>query len=85
MPAKIFLISYKADKSLSKLPLNIQNKIDNAFGKIKSNPIAGYKLMGELSDFYKYRVGDYRIIYQFNSEKSQVTILKVEHRQGVYK
>lgn len=85
MPAEFFTIPKKVNKSISKLPLRIQNKINQAFDKIKENPISGVKLGGELSSYYKLRVGDYRIMYLFDSKKSEVFIVKVEHRQGVYK
>lgn len=85
MPAKTFIIPKKANKEISKLPLRIQNKIDQAFNAIKQNPILGAKLQGELTNYYKFRVGDYRIIYEFDKELSIVEIIKVEHRQGVYR
>ena len=85
MPAKHFFISNNANKNIKRLPLKIQNKVDKAFDKIKLNPITGFRLAGELSEQYKYRMGDYRIIYSFNSKLSRVEIHKVEHRQGVYK
>lgn len=85
MPAKIFIISNKASKQIFRLPLRIQEKVDRSFDVIKTNPLSGIKLEGELSDKLKFRVGDYRIIYRFNSKESRVEILKVEHRQGVYK
>lgn len=85
MPAKIFLLSNKADKAISKFPLRIQNKIDEAFDKLKTNPLAGAKLGGELGGKYKFRIGDYRIIYKFDSKESKVEVVKIEHRQGVYR
>lgn len=85
MPVKFFSISNKANKNAQKLPLGIHNKINKAFDIIHKNPLSGKKLKGELAGYYKYRVGDYRIIYTFDVEKSSVIILKVEHRQGAYK
>lgn len=85
MPAKTFIVPKKVNKTISRLPLRIQNKIDQAFNKIKQNPILGVRLQGELADYYKARVGDYRIIYRFDNKESLVEILKVEHRQGVYR
>lgn len=85
MPAKTFIIPKKTNKKISRLPLRIQNKIDKAFGEIKQNPISGVKLHGELTDCYKFRVGDYRIVYVFDKELSAIEIIKVEHRQGVYR
>lgn len=85
MSAKNLQIAQSADKNLSKLPKNIQSKIITSFDKIKQNPVMGIKLHGELKNYYKFRVGDYRIVYRFNSKESLVQIVKIEHRQGVYK
>ncbi len=85
MPAKFFSISKKANKNASRLPLKIHHKVDLAFDAIKENPIIGEKLHGELEGYYKYRIGNYRIIYTFDSRESVVTVVKIEHRQGVYR
>ncbi|MBI4096612.1 MAG: type II toxin-antitoxin system RelE/ParE family toxin [Candidatus Levybacteria bacterium] len=85
MPAKTLILPKKTNRKISKLPLRIQNKIDEAFDKIKQNPNLGIKLHGDLAGYYKFRVGDYRIIYEFNKELSILEIIKVEHRQGVYR
>ncbi|HKB88622.1 MAG TPA: type II toxin-antitoxin system RelE/ParE family toxin [Patescibacteria group bacterium] len=85
MPVKNLQIAQSADKSLSKLPRNIQLKLIASFDRIKQNPISCIRLHGELKDYYKFRVGDYRIIYRFSSNESLVKIVKIEHRQGVYR
>jgi len=85
MAVKNLQLAQSVDKSLSKLPKNIQSKIISSFDRIKQNPISGIKLHGELKNYYKFRVGDYRIVYKFNSKESLVQIFKIEHRQGVYK
>lgn len=85
MPAKNFNIARRADKNFLRLPRKIQAKIIDGYKKLKDNPIAGEKLQGELADRYKLRVGDYRIVYKFDSKQSLVEVLEIEHRQGVYK
>lgn len=85
MSTKYFELTKKANKDISKLPLAIQNKIDNAFSKIKENPLSGKKLRGKLNEYYKFRVGDYRIVYRFYAREKTVFVVKIEHRQGVYK
>jgi mRNA interferase RelE/StbE len=69
MPAKSFILAQKVDKDLSKLPLHIQKKILKCFEIINTNPIVGIKLHGELENYFKYRVGDYRIVYTFDTKK----------------
>ena len=85
MPAKSLVLEKAARKQLLKLPINIHERIINAFGIIQKNPLTGEKLHGELKGYYKFRLGDYRIVYSFNKEESTITVVKVEHRQGVYK
>jgi mRNA interferase RelE/StbE len=38
----------------------------------------------EWSDCFKYRVGDYRIIYQIEWASQKLIVLKVGHRREVY-
>jgi len=85
MPAKSFRLPKKVNKAVLKLPLHIQNKIAGAFDRIRQNPSLGAKLKGELFNYYKFRVGDYRIIYKFDKKESLIEIVKIEHRQGVYR
>ena len=54
--------------------------IDTIENKLANDPFIGKKLMGNLSEFYKYRVGNYRIIYSIFQE-----IVEIGHRKDVYK
>lgn len=85
MPVKYFFIEKRVNKRISKLPLYLHAKIDKAFDRLKENPMIGARLKGELGDAYKYRIGDYRIVYKFNVRSKTLTVVKIEHRQGVYR
>lgn len=85
MPAKSLIVAHKADKQFLKLPRATQARIIQAYDKIKNNPLIGPKLGGELDYSRKFRVGDYRIVYKFDSKESIIEVVKIEHRQGVYK
>lgn len=85
MSAKHLIVNEKADKKFLKLPRSIQEKTIRAYQKLKENPIAGIRLHGNLYGLYKYRIGDYRIVYTFNTKTSTVEVVAIEHRQGVYK
>jgi mRNA interferase RelE/StbE len=45
----------------------------------------GERLQGTLSDFWKYRVGDYRIICSLERDRLVVLVLRNGHRREVYK
>jgi len=85
MPAKHFQLLKSAQKSARRLPKRVRNRLPHVLVLIQQNPIIGVKLHGELAGYYKYRLGDYRIIYIFETKTSTVEIQTIEHRQGVYK
>ncbi|MBW4693228.1 MAG: type II toxin-antitoxin system RelE/ParE family toxin [Lyngbya sp. HA4199-MV5] len=41
-------------------------------------------LTGDLADFFKLRVGDYRVLYDFSREDQIIAIIRVRHRRNVY-
>lgn len=42
-------------------------------------------LEGNLSGLYKFRVGDYRIIYEISSEERTLLIHAIGHRREIYR
>ena len=42
-------------------------------------------LTGELSSFFKLRVGDYRVLYDVNSDTKTIFIHLIGHRKDIYK
>ncbi|NCR38810.1 MAG: type II toxin-antitoxin system RelE/ParE family toxin [Microcystis aeruginosa W13-11] len=62
--------------------LRILNKI--AWLAINFEQITPLTLTREWSGFYKLRVGDYRVIYEFDRESRIIIIIRVGHRSEVY-
>jgi mRNA interferase RelE/StbE len=46
--------------------------------------ISALPLTGQWSGFYKLRVGDYRVIYEFDVENQLIFIARVGHRRDIY-
>jgi mRNA interferase RelE/StbE len=42
-------------------------------------------LTGDLSDFYKLRVGDYRVIYEVLRRDETIVIHSIGHRREIYR
>jgi mRNA interferase RelE/StbE len=42
-------------------------------------------LSSSLSDFYKLRVGDWRILYEIDRVREKVIVHRVGHRKDIYK
>lgn len=47
--------------------------------------LAPDRLTGELREFYRLRVGSYRVIYTANQEEHQLVIHLIGHRRDIYK
>ena len=80
--------SEKADKQLLSLDKPIRERI-RKFVKdlaVLPNPrLRGESLTGNLSNFWKYRIGDYRLICRIHDENMLVLVVKIGHRSDVYK
>lgn len=80
------MISYKASvagdlKRIDKTQARkLLAKLESVLGK---NPQVSEALKGEFQGLFKYRIGDYRIIYAKTSEG--VLVLRIAHRKEVYR
>ena len=60
---------------------------DYVYPILRRNPFFGpniKRLKGEYSDFYRYRIGDYRLFYQISSKTVMVYVVDIEHRSQAY-
>ncbi|KAB8314947.1 type II toxin-antitoxin system RelE/ParE family toxin [Tolypothrix campylonemoides VB511288] len=69
-----------ADKALAK-------KIARCLEQLEQNPRLHPNikpLKGNYSGYYRYRIGDYRVIYSIDDEGMQVLVETIAHRSQVY-
>lgn len=45
----------------------------------------GTPLKGNLKGFYRYRIGEYQVIYVIDQAEKKIIILNVKHRKKIYK
>ena len=45
----------------------------------------GKPLTGQLSELWRYRVGDYRIIASIEDEEVRILVIRVGHRRDIYR
>ena len=70
-------------KSLGKAEaIRIVKKIESHLVKDPLN--LGKPLSGNLASLYRYRIGDYRVIYQIFKDELIVAVVRVGHRRDVY-
>jgi mRNA interferase RelE/StbE len=52
---------------------------------LAQNPqMLGLAMRGDFSGFYRYRIGDYRVIYEIAVSEITIHVIKVGHRKDVY-
>jgi len=75
-----------AQRDIKKLPKSIQLKIADTISEtLSKNPYIGEKLKGRYKGLYKYRIGNYRIIYNIQIDRLVILILRVANRKDVYR
>lgn len=68
-------------KNAQKIILTIQTYTN-------TNPLAkSKKLSGPLNGLYRYRIGNYRAVFQLDESSNPIilTILRIKHRKDVYR
>ena len=79
----------KADRQLKKLEETQQRLIVNLLARHlehTNNPrLHGKALKGILKDYWRYRIGDYRLIADINDDKIIIIIIETGHRKNIYK
>ena len=77
-------ISKQAKKQLRDIPRKDQLRITGAIELLADNPIPPKALKLTNRDGYRLRVGNYRIIYIFNSTRLIILIINIAHRSAAY-
>lgn len=78
----------KAKKEFANLDKPIQKQIDKYLLKLKksANPRRfGESLTGTLGSFWRYRIGNYRLICSIEDNTLTVLVVRIRHRREVYK
>lgn len=72
-------------RRLKKLDHNIKERVLDAVQEISENPHIGSTLVHDDRKLNKFRVGDYRLIYEVDDAARTVTFIIVDHRSRVYR
>ncbi|MFH0799305.1 MAG: type II toxin-antitoxin system RelE/ParE family toxin [Pseudomonadota bacterium] len=72
-------------KDLKGLPRDVRSKAFEIIEKdLALDPHKGRPLTGPYKGLWKYRIGDYRIIYSIIESRVVVFVLRIRHRKNVY-
>ena len=83
---KYFLeITSSAQRQFKKLPIPVQESITPRILALELNPRPhGVKKL-KMFEYYRIRVGDYRVIFAINDRKEVVKVLDIGHRKDIYR
>jgi mRNA interferase RelE/StbE len=86
MPYSIEL-SREARKQLAALSdEELQQQISTAINELSSKPRPnGVTKLKGMTDVYRIKVRDYRVVYQIRDKQLLILVLRVKHRQEVYR
>ncbi len=79
------VIRKKTQRNLEKIDAKYRLKVLAAFVELSNNPYVGKKLKGEYEGQWSYSIWPFRIIYQIKNKELIVLIIRIGHRQNVYK
>ncbi|MEM6711089.1 MAG: type II toxin-antitoxin system RelE/ParE family toxin [Pseudomonadota bacterium] len=79
----------KALKQLGKVPRadqkRISNYLKNRVARFENPRDAGDPLHGQFQGYWKYRVGNYRVIVDIQDDELIVLVIRIGHRREVYR
>jgi mRNA interferase RelE/StbE len=79
----------KAEKQLDKLSRETRLQITSyLFQRVAIEPdprLLGKALAGSFKGYWRYRVGDYRIICEIKNRELLILVIEVGHRREVYR
>lgn len=65
----------------------LRKKVQRCLSALEADPTRGNNvkpLTGEFAGYWRYRMGDWRVIYRVDSTEQRVYVVKIAHRREVY-
>jgi mRNA interferase RelE/StbE len=83
----VVLLESRAEKDIKALPGQILKRIDIKLQALSLNPRprGAVKLRAKESEGWRFRIGDYRILYQIDDKENIVRIYRIRHRREAYR
>ncbi len=77
----------QAEKTFARADVPLARKLARAFKVLENNPWQHANitaLVGPLKGWFRFRVGDHRIVYQIDSVAKTVYVARIGHRKEAY-
>jgi mRNA interferase RelE/StbE len=77
------LLHPRVAKQLEKMKPTLRGRIKSALRELEESPKSKSERLHP-SDYWKMRVGDYRVIFQIHGSSTSVVVIFIGHRGKVY-
>ena len=78
-------IKRSAAKALAALPKADRVRLVEAINLLCDTPAAGSALKGEFEGLRRLRVGNYRVVYEWQRSELVILVVRIGHRREVYR
>ncbi len=81
------VLSAEAQKFYMTAERSVAKKIAKCLLQLEHTPLYHpniKSLTGKLAGYYRYRLGDYRVVYAVNEQSAVVEIVMIAHRKDAY-
>lgn len=76
--------THRAEKDIKKLDPQIRIRVGKALLNLQTNPIGLSEMLTDSRiGTYRFRVGDYRVVFDISG--SDIVMLRIGHRKGIYR
>ncbi|MBI4384093.1 MAG: type II toxin-antitoxin system RelE/ParE family toxin [Nitrospinae bacterium] len=80
------LVERAAEKDIKRLPLVFLRRTIPAIKSLSLTPRPpGCRKISGSENFWRFRIGDYRILYEIDDKANTVKIMRVKHRKEAYR
>lgn len=81
------VLSAESEKIYVSATESLAKKLARCFEQLEQNPRFHPNikpLKGNLLGYYRYRIGEYRVVYEIDDTTNQVIVTTISHRSKVY-
>jgi mRNA interferase RelE/StbE len=81
------VLTREAQKFYEKAEPSLARRLNRCFDRLRQTPYNHpniKRLRGHLAGYWRYRVGDWRVVYQADEDTRLITILLITHRSKAY-
>ncbi len=81
------VLTREAQRFYEKADPSLVRRLHRCFAQLRETPYEHpniRRLRASLAGYFRYRMGDWRVVYEVDEERKTVTILLIAHRSKAY-